>query len=213
MTGEKDKKRRPTVNIEQTNKDKNINIENPELEEKISGYHRHDKKKAAAKKEIEAHDTRNNAKDQMERKNAAAAAEAENTLVETVAQETEGRSKKRSSKDDNQRGTAAALEAESTLVDTVAHETEESITKRSSKAGNLRGGLAHLEHRRPDGWSSTPYGSDDEKNCSERDKTRPHPLVRTGGEEEAHEIITNYWQQQRLRLAGRGATAKKTPTR
>ena len=30
MTGEKTKKRRPTVNIEQTNKDKNINIENPE---------------------------------------------------------------------------------------------------------------------------------------------------------------------------------------
>ena len=93
--------------------------------------------------------------------------------------------------DDNQRGTAAALEAESTLVDTVAHETEGSTTKRSSKAGNLRGGFAHLEHRRPDGWTSTPCGSDDEKKCSERDKTRPHPLVRTGGEEDAHEIITN----------------------
>ena len=96
-----------------------------------------------------------NAKDQMERKNAAAAAEAESTLVDTVAQETEG-----------------------------------STTKRSSKAGNLRGGFAHLEHRRPDGWTSTPRGSDDEKKCSERDKTRPHPLVRTGGEEDAHEIIT-----------------------
>ena len=219
------KKRRPTVNIEQTKKDKNINIENPELEERYQDIIV-TLKKAAAKKENEAHDTRNNAKDQMERKNAAAAAEAESTLVETVAQETEGRSKKRSSKDDNQRGTAAAseaestlvdtvahetegrskkrsskddkqrgtaaaLEAESTLVDTVVHETEGSTTKRISKAGNLRGGLAHLEHRRPDGWTSTPRGSDDEKNCSERDETSSHPLVRTGGEEDAHEIITN----------------------
>ena len=73
----------------------------------------------------------------------------------------------------------------------VVHETEGSSTKRSSKAGNLRGGLAHLEHRRPDGWTCTPRGSDDEKNCSERDETSSHPLVRTGGEEDAHEIITN----------------------
>ena len=132
-----DKKRRPIVNIEHTKKDRSINIENPELEE------RHQDiivtiKKAAAKKEIEAHDTRNSAKDQMERTNAAAAAEAESTPVETVAQETEGRSMKRSSKVDNQRGTAAAAEAESTPVDTVAQETEGSTTKRSSKAGNLR---------------------------------------------------------------------------
>ena len=138
----------------------------------------------------------------MERKNAAAAAEAENTLVETVTQENEGRSKKCSSKCDNQRGTAAAPEAESTLVDTVVHETEGSTTKRSSKAGNLRGGLAHLEHRRPDGWTSTPRGSDDEKNCSERDETSPHPLVRTGGEEDAHEIITNTGCSSSCDLAG-----------
>ena len=119
-----DKKRRPTVNIEQTKKTKNINIENPELEERCQDIIV-TLEKAAAKKENEAHDTRNNAKDQMERKNAAAAAEAESTLVETVAQDTEGRSKKRSSKDDNQRDAAAASEAESTLVDTVAHETHE----------------------------------------------------------------------------------------
>ena len=44
-----------------------------------------------------------------------------------------------------------------------------------------------------------PRGSDDEKKCSERDKTagerlqnqRPHPLVRIGGEEDAHEIDTS----------------------
>ena len=93
---------------------------------------------------------------------------------------------------------AAATEAESTLVETVAQETEGRSTKRSSKADNQRGGFAHHEHRRPDGWTSTPRGSDDEKKCSERDKTagerlqnqRPHPLVRIGGEEDAHEIDT-----------------------
>ena len=85
-----------------------------------------------------------------------------------------------------------------TLVETVAQETEGRSTKRSSKADNLRGGFDHHEHLRPDGWTSTPRGSDDEKNCSERDKTagerlqnqRPHPLVRIGGEEDAHEIDT-----------------------
>ena len=155
----------------------------------------------------------------MERKNAAAALEAESTLDDTVAHETEGRSKKRSSKDDKQRGTAAALEAESTLVDTVAHETEGSTTKRSSKAGSLRGGFAHLEHIRPDGWTSTPRGSDDEKKCSERDKTagkrlqnqRPHPLVRTGGEEDAHEIITSTGCSSGCNLRARERLPKQRP--
>ena len=110
-------------------------------------------------------------------------------LFDTVAHETEGGSKKRSSKDDEQRGTAAALEAESTLVDTVMHETEGSTTVRSSEADNLRCGFAHLEHRRLDGWTSTPCGSDDEKNCIEHDETSSQPLVRIGGEEDAHDTI------------------------
>ena len=112
----------------------------------------------------------------MERKNAAAAAEAESILVETCVK-------------------LLPQQHQETLLT----RTEGSNTKRSSKAGNLRGGFAHLEHRRPDGWTSTPRGSGDEKKCSERDKTagerlqnqRPHSLVRTGGEEDAHEIITN----------------------
>ena len=96
-----DKKRGPIVNVEHTKKrDKNINIENPELEERYQDIIV-TIKKAAAKKENEVHDTRNNEKDQMERKNAATATEAESTPVETVAQETEGRSTKRSSKADN----------------------------------------------------------------------------------------------------------------
>ena len=93
---------------------------------------------------------------------------------------------------------AAAAEAESTLVDAVAQETERRSMKRSSKAENQRGGIAQHEHRRQDGWTSTPRGSDDEKKCSERDRIagerlqnqRPHPLVRIEGEEDAHEIDT-----------------------
>ena len=82
-----------------THKDKNINIENSELEERYQDIIV-TIKEAAAKK----YDTRNNAKDQMEKKNAAAATEAESTLVETVAQEIERRSMKRSGKVANPRG-------------------------------------------------------------------------------------------------------------
>ena len=60
-----------------------------------------DTKKTAAKKGNEVHDTRNNAKDQVERENAAAA-EAESTRTEAVAQE------------------IAAAEAGSTLAEAVA---------------------------------------------------------------------------------------------
>ena len=91
---------------------------------------------------------------------------------------------------------AAAAEAESTLVDAVAQETERRSMKCSSKVANQQGGAAQHEHGRLDGWTSTPHGSDDEKKGSERDRMagerlqnqRPHPLVRTGGEEDAHEI-------------------------
>ena len=93
---------------------------------------------------------------------------------------------------------AAAAEAESTLVDAVAQETERRSMKRSSKAENQRSGIAQHEHRRQDGWTSTPRGSGEEKKCSERDRIagerlqnqRPHPLVRIEGEEDAHEIDT-----------------------
>ena len=60
---------------------------------------------------------------------------------------------------------------------------------RSSEACSPRGGYAHHEHRRPDGWTSTPRGKDDEKNCSEHDETISQPLVKTGGEEDAHDTI------------------------
>ena len=51
----------------------------------------------------------------------------------------------------------------------------------SSEADIPRGGFAHLEHRRPDGWTSTPCGKDDDEASSQ-------PLVRTGGEG-AHDNI------------------------
>ena len=52
---------------------------------------------------------------------------------------------------------------------------------RSSEADTPQGGYADLEHRRPDGWTSTPRGKDDEEASSQ-------PLVRTGGEG-AHDNI------------------------
>ena len=131
-------KHETTVYVEHEEKAKNNNIEMSELEKRYQVIIV-TIKKAAAKKENEAHDTRNGAK------NTAAAAEAESTLVVNVAQETEGRSKKRSSKDDNQRDTAAASEAGSTIVDTVAHETEGGSKKRSSKDDEQRGTAAALE--------------------------------------------------------------------
>ena len=126
--------------------EKNINIEMSELEERYQEIV--DTRKAAARKGNEVHDTRNSAKDQVERENAAAAAEAESTLVEAVAQEIERRN-----------------------------------MTRSSTAANQRGGTAQHEHRRQDGWTSTPCGNGDEKKDSERDVTagerlqrqRPHP--------------------------------------
>ena len=135
MPGGKTKKHETIGYVEHEQKAKNTNIEMSELEESYQEIVDTIKKKAAAKKEVEAHDTRNNAKDQVERKNAAAAAEAESTLVDAVAQEIERRS-----------------------------------MKRSSKVANQRGVPAQHEHRRLDGWTSTPRGSDDEKKGSERDR-------------------------------------------
>ena len=114
-------------------------------------------------------------KDQVERENPAAAA-AENTLTEAEAQ-----------------GIAAA-EAKSTLAEAVAHEIERRSMMRSSTVTDQRGVPAEHEHRRQDGWTSTPRWSDDEKKGSERDTTagerlqnqRPHPPVKI----EDHEVET-----------------------
>ena len=91
---------------------------------------------------------------------------------------------------------AAAAEAESTLAEAEAQKIERRSMKCSSTAANQRGVPAQPEHRRPDGWTSTPCGSDDEKKCSERDGTagerlqnqRPHPTEKIKDEEGAHEV-------------------------
>ena len=133
----------------QTEKKKNINIEMSELGERYQEIV-DTIKKAAAKKRNEVHDTRNNAKDQVESENAAAA-EAECTLTEAEAQE------------------IAATKAESTLAEAVPQEIERRSMKRSSTVANQRGVPAQHEHRRQEGWTPTPRGSDDEKKSSERD--------------------------------------------
>ena len=94
-------------------------------------------------------------------------------LTRTIAG-VEGGSKKHSSNDE-QRVTAAASMDENALVDTMLPETEGGTTMCSSEADIPRGGSAHLEHRRPDGWTSTPRGKDD-------DEAGSQAFVMTGGE-------------------------------
>ena len=190
-------------------------------------------KKAAAKRRKEAHDTR------IDVKNTAAAVGAESTLVENAEQETEGKSKKRSSKDDSKSNTAAASEAGRTTVDTVAHEseggskkhssndeqrvtaaasmdenalvdtmlpeTEGGTTMCSSEADIPRGGSAHLEHRRPDGWTSTPRGKDD-------DEAGSQAFVMTGGEG-AHDRNKPIGCSSSCDMRAGERLPKQTPTR
>ena len=78
-------KHETTMYAEHEEKAKKNNIEMSELEKRYQDIIVTKKKKAAAKKEKDAHDTRNDAN------NTAAAAEAKSTLVEKVAQETEGK--------------------------------------------------------------------------------------------------------------------------
>ena len=105
--------------------------------------------------------------------NTAAASEAGRATVDTVARESEGESKKHSSNEE--RVTAAASTDKSALVDMTLPETEGGSTVCSSEAAIPRGGSALPEHRRPDGWTSTPRGEDD-------DETGSKAFVTTGGE-------------------------------
>ena len=79
------KKHETIEDVEHEQKEKNINIEMSELEERYQEIV-DTIKKAAAKKGHEVHDTTNNAKDQVEKENVAAA-EAESTHTEAEAQE------------------------------------------------------------------------------------------------------------------------------
>ena len=195
-------KNEKTLYAEQEDEAKDNNSEKSELEKRYQEIIV-TIKKAAAKKRKEAHDTR------IDVKNTAAAAGAGSTLVENAEQETEGKNKKRSSKDDSKSNTAAASEAGRATVDTVAREFEGGSKKQSkndeqrviaaasmdknalvdmvlpeiggdttmssSEADSPRGGSAHPEHRRPDGWTSTPRGKVD-------DETSSQAFVMTGDE-------------------------------
>ena len=89
----------------------------------------------------------------------------------------------------------------------------------SSKVANQRGGIAQHEHRRQDGWTSTPRGSDDGKQGSERDRMtgerlqnqRPHPLVKIEDEEDAHEIDTGHGSSGGCDLMARERLSKQRP--
>ena len=97
MPGEKTKK-----HAEHDDEAKENNSEKSELEKRYQEIIV-TIKKAATKKRKEAHDTR------IDAKNTAAAAGAESTLVENAAQETEGKSKKRSSKDHSKSNTSSSI--------------------------------------------------------------------------------------------------------
>ena len=166
--------------VEHEQKAKNTNIEMSELEERYQEIV-DTIKKAAAKKGNKVHDTGNNAKDQVERENAAAAAEAESTLVEAVAQEIERRSMKRSSTVANQRGVPAQLE----------HGRQDGWTST------------------PRGSDDEKKGSESVTTAGERLKNqRPHSSVKIEDEEDAHEVVTGSGCSGGCDFAGRGATAK-----
>ena len=65
-----------------------------------------------------------------------------------------------------ERVTAAASTDKSSLVDMTLPETEGGSAVCSSEAAVPRGGSALPEHRRPDGWTSTPRGEDDDETGS-----------------------------------------------
>ena len=81
------------------------------------------------------------------------------------------------------RENAATAKDESTLAEAEAQETERKSMKSNSTAANQWGVPAQPEHRRQDGWTSTPCGSDgikqdidlDTKTGERLQKQRPHP--------------------------------------
>ena len=107
--------------------------------------------------------------------NKAAASEVGRTTAETAMRVFESESRKRSSKDENGSNTAAAPEAGRTTADAAVNEyvgdnkkygsdgERASETESMTKRAHPRGVSALLELRRPDGWTSTPRGKDEEE--------------------------------------------------
>ena len=98
----------------------------------------------------------------------------------------------------DRRDNAAATEANHTLDEAEAQEIERRSMKCSSTAANQRGVPAQSEHRRQDGWTSAPCGSDGARKDSDYDMTagkrlqeqRPHPIEKIKDEEGAQEVDT-----------------------
>ena len=86
-----------------------------------------------------------------------------------------------------QENKAAAAKDESTLAEAVAQGTERKSMESSSTEVNLRSVPAQPEHRRQDGWTSTPCGSDGIRKDDEYDMTAgerlqeqlPHPIEKS----------------------------------
>ena len=95
------------------------------------------------------------------------------TFMITMLMNREKRStrKKKDAKAQVKRENAAAAEADRTLEEAEVQEIKRRSMKRSSTAANQRGVPALIEHRRQDGWTSTPWVSDDMRKDSEYDKT------------------------------------------
>ena len=93
---------------------------------------------------------------------------------------------------------SCSLKSVHTLDEAEGQEIERRSTKCSSTAANQRGVPAQSEHRRQDGWTSTPCGSDGKRKDSEYDMTagkrlqeqRPHPIEKIKEEEGAQEVDT-----------------------
>ena len=125
-------------------------------------------------RESESGSKRHSSKDDS-KSSTAAASEAGRTTVDTAAHEYVGENKKHGS--DGERATAAASTNKSALIDLTLPETGSTV--RSSEAAIPRGVSALFELRRPDGWTSTPRGEDDDETGSK--------AFATTGEEGAHD--------------------------
>ena len=115
-------------------------------------------------------------------------------IINTAAtKETEAPEKRQDAKAQAERENAAAAQANRTLEEAEAQEIERRSMKSSSTDTNRRSVSALSEHRRQDGWTSTPYscgGSSDSSGYDEKagerlPKQRPHLIEGTKDEEEA----------------------------
>ena len=106
-------------------------------------------------------------------------------------------------------------QANHTLEEADAQEIERRSMKCSSTAANQRCIPAQFEHRRQDGWTSTPCGSDGIRKDSEYDMTagkrlqeqRPHPIEKIKDEAGAQEVVGGSMTSSSTNTRRRGISA------